>query len=169
MHGKHAIVSPAFVVEEGVVHPVGSHQVQQNGIDLTLKSVSMIRGGGEGGVYLGGTVQPEMVPQCPMIDSMSREVFMLSSGICYALEFNESVAIPNNMCAHIVPRSGIVRNGGAIRSGWYDSGFEHPNIGAYFETAVGFPVELGARIAQIVFYWADAASEYDGQYKEKRE
>ena len=35
--------------------------------------------------------------------------------------------------------------------------------GSGYQTAV--LVELGARVAQIVFYWADAASEYDGQYK----
>lgn len=168
MHEKHAIVSPKIIFEEDIVRPLGQHQIQQNGIDLTLKSVSMVRGGGEGGLYIDGTVQPDMEPQCPILDSTSREVFMLSSGICYSFEFNESVSIPANMCAHIVARSGLVRNGGSIRSGWYDSGFEHPNIGAYFETAVGFPIELGARVAQIVFYWADAAHCYDGQYKEDR-
>lgn len=168
MHGKHAIVSPSFIFEEGIVAPVMQHQIQQNGIDLTLKSVSMIRGGGGGGLYIDGTSKPDMEPQVPFLDSQERRVFMLSSKICYSLEFNESIAIPENMCAHIVARSGLVRNGGSIRSGWYDSGFEHPNIGAYFETAVGFPIELGARVAQIVFYWADAAHCYDGEYKQER-
>lgn len=158
------IISPRIIVSRKIVFPVVENQVQPNGIDLTIKRLFKIVGN-SGGVYCDKTVLPENVEI--FFDRQrysNKNIYEIEPLVCYGVEFNESIKIPFNMCADLKARSSVVRNSGFIKSGLYDSGFENTNIGAFLTTYVSFEIEQNARIAQIFFHWADAASQYTGQW-----
>lgn len=173
------IISPREIVRREIVTPVTEEQIQPNGIDLTLNKVKTLFG--HGSILREGThlpfyadVVPKKSTEVPITSNKSliealeddnRVIYELVPNFAYQLEFNEAVSIPDNMSAHIHHRSSIVRSGGIIRSGWYDSGFKHSNIGCFISCHIPIFLEKGTRTAQIIFYSSESAHNYDGQFQ----
>ena len=82
------------------------------------------------------------------------------------IEIAEKISVPANAAAMLYVRSSLSRKGIFISSGVYDPGFSGAsgctiyNMGN--ETLV---MEAGDRIAQMVFFECDPASQYDGKYQ----
>lgn len=155
------IKNPQTIVDEGVVKNMegGNLEVQQNGIDLTVESISRINGG-----IL--SKEGKTIYEYGKKDANGDGFFTLGEGKAYAVEFQQEVSVPEHMCATVVQRSTLNRMGGFIISGLYDSGFKN-RIGAVLRTSAPIRIEKGARIAQIIFEDAESASLYEGQYQGK--
>lgn len=153
------IQNPKTIAESGIIKNLegGNFECQQNGIDLTLESVSRI----EGGKLLR---EHRDFIHTPIVPDAS-EVWMLHPG-AYSIEFQQEVEVPENMCAQIIQRSTLNRMGGFVLAGLYDSGFKN-QIGAVLRVSAPIQLQKGARVAQIIFQEADAASQYSGVYQGK--
>jgi deoxycytidine triphosphate deaminase len=130
-------INPNKVITEKWFTPSDYSKVQQVGIDVTLK-------------------RP---------DSCKDNVLRLFPNSHYNIEINESVDLPINVYAELRIRSSWSRKGVFQSSGIYDPGF-HGTCGMTLYNLSSEPVEIpiNERIAQMVFYEADAASSYDGHY-----
>ena len=155
------IINPKEIVEKGIVENVGEgkFEVQQNGIDLTIESLSIVNGG-----TLGR--DERVIRDYTPLEPTENGYWILGSDRCYSIMFEQKVSVPDNMCASIVQRSTLNRMGGFILSGLYDSGFSNV-IGAILRTSAPIRIQKGARVAQIVFQEASPASLYKGIYNAK--
>lgn len=153
------IINPKKIVEDGIIQNVddGKFEVQQNGIDLTIKSLAQIEGGQ---LKRDG----KTIKDYHEIEPDEDDLFWLMPGKAYSVEFEQKIEVPENMCAQIIQRSTLNRMGGFIIAGLYDSGFKN-QIGAVLRTNAFISIEKGSRVAQIIFEDADAASQYNGQYQ----
>lgn len=81
------------------------------------------------------------------------------------VDINEGVNLPDNVYADMKQRSSYSRKGVFITCGFYDPGF-HGVCGLSIYNLSDDPIEFApnTRIAQMIFYEADAASSYDGHY-----
>lgn len=156
-----SIINPKEIVEKNLIENLdgGNFEVQQNGIDITLESVQIINGG-----TLGKSNRS--VDEYDHLTEDEDGYFTLIPGLAYAIEFQQKIEVPDDMCAQIVQRSTLNRMGGYILSGVYDSGFKN-TIGAVLRTNAEIKIEKGARVAQVVFSKADPASLYQGIYQGK--
>lgn len=156
------IKNPKEIAEKGIIKniegSVGKFEVQQNGIDLTLESISIITGG-----YL--LLDDRKSNSVPLPCSTSG-VYNLQPGSAYAVEFEQEVEVPEDMCAQIIQRSTLNRMGAFMIAGLYDSGFKN-RVGAVLRCNAPIQVQKGVRVAQIIFQKADAASLYSGIYNRK--
>lgn len=124
-------INPKEVIEKGILIPAECTQVQQVGIDLTIKGSVAIQHGQSLNVLL-----------------------------------NEIVKLPKDVFATFTHRSSFNRKGVLITGSIYDPGYEG-QVGCTIYNLSG--MELGIqdceRIGQMLFFKADPASEYNGQYQ----
>lgn len=154
------IISPKRIVQEGIVTDIENltEQIQQNGIDLTLRTIEYILS--EDAKL---TKTERYLPQRePMIPSDEGIIFL--TPWIYDITFNEYVKIPNGMCAQIVQRSTLNRTWNFITAGVYDAGFEN-RIGAILHVEQDIWIQIWARLAQIVFFQAEEGDLYNWIYK----
>lgn len=170
-----AIVNPLEVLEKKVVYSTNpiqtagdENQIQQVGIDLRLAKAYRIVGPAEFYVsksIRGKSIKPDLLEMSP-----DGGCFMFKAGKQYALDFFEDVDVPENMAGLVTHRSTFNRFSGSIMSGWYDPGFKSQGgCGAIFRPVLDTKVEIGFRMAQVVFYSAESASLYSGQYQNSKE
>ena len=168
---KTGIISPAQILEKGIVRAAdgypeivveGVHnQLQQVGIDLRLAKVYRVAGRGALRLEKRDTVVPELLPMVA-----HDGIFGFDPDYQYALDFMEDVAVPEDMAALVIHRSTINRTLGTVLSGMYDPGFRSVGgCGAIFRPSSYVTIEVGYRMAQIVFFSAESASLYNGQYQ----
>lgn len=143
-------------------------QVQPNGFDLTLASISRLQGTGR--IYKDDKVLPEYTDiafQTIIFDGSEREAVMLAQG-SYFIRFNETISVPINCLGLGRPRSTILRCGASIHTGVWDAGYVgksgcllvvHNNFGLF--------LEKDARVVQLVLASLDAIPEaiYQGSYQ----
>ena len=144
--------------------------VQQQGIDVRIKNVSLV--GPEIGFVPaeGKTLIPEYIQLSPVLDNtMNCEVFWLDPGY-YEIELMEGCEIPSNATLHFKTRSSLVRCGAMVHSGQFDAGFKTNNMGCFLLTTRPIKIEVGARIAQaLVFTSSDVENLYDGQWQNDKQ
>ena len=124
-------LNPNEVIKRGIVTGLidVDKQVQQVGIDLTLREKTVI-------------LQGEYVN----------------------VQVNEKFDMQNTF-GLIRVRSSLSRMGVFISSGVYDPGFKGPGgVSMYNMSDDPIVLQENERIAQIIVFTADAASEYDGHY-----
>jgi len=158
------IVNPKRVVEMGWVTNLlnKEEQIQQNGVDLTLADIALI----EGGCRVGKKHKslPNYIPLKSQPTLEGERIYKLEPGKGYILRINEVTKIPKDKCAMVWMRSTFNRCGCPIFACVFDSGYKgNPTFAAYPVTPIH--IEQGARVAQIVFFEADSASMYEGQYQ----
>jgi len=152
------LINPQQIIDQGILKGE-NFKCQQNGIDLTVKEIKEI--GMSGGLLKEATILPNYYP----ISLDQDDCYHLKPG-AYAIEFEQNIEIPNNMEALVIHRSSLNRMGASIISGLYDSGFKN-QIGAVLRVSVPIYIEKGSRVAQIIFFEAESASLYSGQYQFK--
>lgn len=166
-----AVVSPRRVLELGAVRSFETYPpivtdfndpecaIQQNGVDLRLAEAAVARGDTR------FTLDKNRTKKCEYhIMQPKDNLFEFIAGYQYALDFMEWVEVPENMMAYIFMRSSINRYAGSLLVGMWDSGFKG-RLGAIFRPLVCTTIEVGFRVAQIVFFKAEAARLYSGQYQ----
>lgn len=152
-------VNPYILFFDKVLQPFNWNNIQQVGYDLTLKNVFEISGSCVVGDKMTHAKRKQI--KC------TKGSYKLKAGKLYSFDFFEYVKIPNNMFALIYPRSSLNRMGCLLTSGIYDSGFEN-YVGAMARIfQCDIEIKKQSRVAQMLFQWADAASEYSGQYQGK--
>lgn len=146
---------------EGMPDP--AEQIQPNGVDITIESVSRYRGPGRLARTNAGRVLPE-TQELPFDDDGS---LWLPEG-AYQVRFNETVHLPTWLMAYARPRSSLLRSGVALHTAVWDAGYSGRGISlmVVYHPA-GFTLERDARICQLVFHPLTAATNqgYQGAYQ----
>lgn len=166
-------INPKKIIEAGYVKPTpgapplclegDNCQLQQSGIDLRLARAEKVVGTAELYNDKSKDVRPTYTEM-----QIVENCFLFQPGEQYSLTFMEDVEIPGDMCASIIHRSTINRGIGTIFSALFDGGFKSKGgCGATFRPLVSTKIEIGTRLAQIIFEDADTASLYNGQYQAK--
>lgn len=138
-------------------------QVQANGFDLTLAEVRRYSGPGTIGIDNADRVLPELEP----IEPDERGFLFLTAG-AYHITYAETVNLPKDLMALGRPRSSLTRSGVAIHTAVWDAGYSGRSTSLLVVyNAEGFRVQLGARVAQLVFIQLSTPDEagYQGVYQ----
>ena len=138
-------------------------QVQPNGFDLTLRTLSWLRGAGVLPAESAGRVLPELEP----VDLPETGVVVLTPGP-YQIGFNETVRIPNAAMALGRARSSLNRSGVTIHTAVWDAGYEGRSTALLSVlNPAGFAVGRDARVLQLVFFDLSEAvvNGYSGRYQ----
>lgn len=143
-----------------------SEQLQANGFDLTIQSVSAFVGADSAGA-MGVADGDRRLPDTMGLGFDGKGWAHLDAGP-YLFTFNEIVNLPLDLMALVRPRSSLLRSGVAIHTAVWDAGYSgrsealmtvhHPD---------GFWIQRDARVAQMVFFRLDAADAqgYAGRYQ----
>jgi dUTP pyrophosphatase len=138
-------------------------QLQPNGIDITLDSVSRYRGLGQ----LGLTNAERLLPQTEELIFEADGWLYLPPG-SYQVRFNETVNLPDSIMAYARPRSSLLRSGVALHTAVWDAGYSGRGVSlmVVYHPA-GFRVMRNARICQLVFHRLARSTEasYAGAYQ----
>ena len=138
-------------------------QLQPNGFDLTLAEIHRHVGPGTIASDNAGRVLAELRSLDPDADGF----FELQPGP-YHITYAESVALPVDLMAFGRPRSSLTRSGVAIHTAVWDAGYAGRSTSLLVvSNPAGFRVQLGARVAQLVFLWLSepTGEGYSGVYQ----
>lgn len=123
-------------------------QLQPNGIDLTLREVSLLQ---SGGVIAVDDRQRQISELSPLVfDGLG--YIDLAPGI-YLITYNEVVHLPGDITALAAPRSSLLRCGVDIGTAVWDAGYwgRSQSLMVVYNPQ-GFRVQRNARILQLVFF-----------------
>jgi len=137
-------------------------QLQPNGFDLTLKSVSSLQSAGRIGVSNAQRIISSLSPL-----EYDGEGFLDLAPGPYAITFNEVVNMPRNVMALGAPRSSLLRCGVTIENAIWDAGYcGRSQALMVVYNPLGFRVQRNSRIDQLVFIeLADETEGYNGAYQ----
>lgn len=159
------------IIERGLITgDLDPDQIQQVGIDLTVKEIKKVNGGSL--LKDSKNIQPFTVFK-PIIelqeDGSKKEFFLLAHLQCYSVTFNEECKIEPNTTGFIVHRSTLMRMGGFIKSAVFDPGYySEGGISCALFTFENIKVEKGSKIAQMYFFEntpVDKDKLYNGSYQ----
>lgn len=165
---------------------------QQVGVDLTIESISRIKGDNRrefNGLFSEHTGNVILKEKTHISDwnityekLPIKEKKIKTGGIqqtisgwyleigTYSLTFNQGCKLPNHVSAEIVQRSSLNRLGCFIKSGIFDPGFETENIGTVLYVSVPILIEYRARLAQIKMDFCKPTNNpYCGQYQKEKD
>jgi dUTP diphosphatase len=138
-------------------------QVQPNGFDLRLAQVARFSGHGTIGVSNSDRVLPDLETIQPNADGF----LQLGPG-CYHVTYSEVVSLPKDLMALGRPRSSLGRSGVSLHTAVWDAGYSGRSTSLLVVYNLnGFRVQIGARVAQLVFIRLSAPDEagYLGIYQ----
>ncbi len=180
-----AVVNPREILDMGAVKPIegaspiiidpedGECQLQQNGIDLRLDSVSVVKRGASS-IFTRYKLHDKqcVYEEVPLqgvdmnMEPLPVMLYTLQAGRQHAMDFMEEIDVPENMSAYLFVRSSINRYSGSFLTGYWDSGFRG-RLGGIYRPSVNTYIDRGCRVAQVVFFRSDSARLYDGQYQDQ--
>jgi len=100
------------------------------------------------------------------IDLTIAETVELEEGEHKLARLNEVVTIPHDAFALIFSRSTFNRQGVLITATVFEPGWRGiPTVSVYNLSGTDFSIRKDTRVAQIIFFKANAASTYNGQYQ----
>ncbi len=145
-----------------LVSPLKPEQIQPNGVELTLASVSRIEGAGR----LAFDNSERRLPDYKEMAFDDEGWIFLSPGI-YLATYNEVVNIHKDLFAFARPRSSLLRMGATLYTALWDTGY----IGRS-QTPInvinpdGLYLQKGARLLQLVFVTLgdELTAVYNGVY-----
>jgi len=143
-------------------------QIQQNGVDFTVKKIERLVG--QGTVDFDNTFR--VLPETQGVDihqiaSNGDKVYELPAGN-YLVTFNEYVNIPKNLMFRSVSRSTLIRCGASLESAIWDAGFKgYSQCALNVHNPFGIRIHKNARIMQLVVEELNESVEkgYDGIYQ----
>ncbi len=137
-------------------------QLQNNGFDLTLRSVASFASPGQ--LALGNNER--ILPQTQELEYGTGETLGLSPGQ-YRITYNEIVHLPKNIIALGFPRSSLLRCGADIRSAVWDAGYSGRSESLLvIHNPHGLHLKRCARLLQLVFFQLSGDSDgYQGYYQ----
>lgn len=143
-------------------HDLGQ-QLQPNGFDVSLASVSRLTGMGRIGAQSADRELPAIEP----IPFDADGWVTLPPGP-YHILYNEIVSLPPDIMALGRPRSSLARGGVSIHTAVWDAGYTGRSTSLLVvENPAGFQVQRDARVMQLVFFGLAAATAqgYQGRYQ----
>ncbi len=158
-HTKSSLVESYLSLEQ---------QLQPNGFDLTLNSVSRFSSPGS----MGAAPDDRELSSTEPLDFAPGGWLELAPGP-YLIDFNETVNLPLDVMALGRPRSSLLRSGVAIHTAVWDAGYRGRSqalMVVHLSTengSTGYRVQKDARLLQLVFYrLAQPVSEgYQGRFQ----
>lgn len=158
------------IVQESILTNYCEEGIQQQGIDVRVARIGMVRKG-----HIASEDNPigiipahgkTKLPHTQWLDLEHAEHGLLIPPGYYEIEFIEGCNIPNNRVMYFKTRSSVVRCGGEVRSGQFDAGFKTERMGAYLKTELPLVIEYGARLAQVVINESSPVENtYEGQFQ----
>jgi dUTP pyrophosphatase len=137
-------------------------QVQPNGIDLTLREVSMLQSSGKIAVKNSQRLVSDLSPL--VFDGLNFIDLMPGA---YIVTYNEIIHLPKNIMALATPRSSLLRCGVTINTAVWDAGYSGRSQSLMVVyNPQGFRLQRNARIVQLVFLQLTQETEgYHGVYQ----
>ena len=122
-------------------------QLQPNGIDLTLREVSMLQSPGKIAVMDSQRLVSDLAPL--VFDGL--DFIDLIPG-AYIITYNEIIHLPKNVMALATPRSSLLRCGVTVNTAVWDAGYSgrSQSLMVVFNPR-GVRLQRNARIVQLVF------------------
>ena len=137
-------------------------QLQPNGIDLTLREVSLLQ---SAGTITVDNSQRQVSDLSPLVfDGLG--YIDLVAGI-YLITYNEIVHLPEDITALAAPRSSLLRCGVTIGTAVWDAGYSGRSQSLMVVyNPQGFRLQRNARIVQLVFFKLNQKTRgYRGTYQ----
>lgn len=159
-------LNPQKVYAEGYItstesnYPIDERQIQQVGIDLRVKNILQIKGSLQ--VSVENKILPSYVPL-----RLNKNTWNLNPG-AYCIDMFEHVSIPEDCAAFVIHRSTFNSSGIVITGSTYDAGFQG-TVGATMYAFTPLAIEIGSRVAQMIFIKGESASLYEGSYQDKKD
>ncbi len=141
-------------------------QLQPNGIDLTIATISQFDGPGT----LARDNRDRRLPDIDLLPFDQDNEIHLQPGP-YLVRFNETVNLPANCMAYARPRSSLLRSGVALHTAVWDAGYSGQGVALLVVyNGAGFRLQRDARIVQLVFHRLEHAtsSGYQGDFQGER-
>jgi len=137
-------------------------QVQPNGIDLTLREVTLLQSSGKIAVENSQRRVSDLAPL--VFDGLD---FIQLMPCAYIITYNEIVRLPKNVMAFALPRSSLLRCGVTVHTAVWDAGY-HGRAQSLMVVynPQGVSLQKNARIVQLVFFLLTQETEgYQGTYQ----
>ncbi len=138
-------------------------QVQQAGVDLTLKKVFSFKTPGK----VDFSNEERKLAEVEELAFDEEDWLFLPQG-SYKVVFNEHFHLPKDVAGFALTRTTLLRSGVSLHFGLWDPGFEGmAEALMVVHNSQGFYVKRNARVAQIIFIKLEREAErgYDGAYK----
>ena len=137
-------------------------QLQTNGFDLSLRSVSGFVSDGR----LSLDNKNRIVSQQNKLEFTADGDLHLPPG-AYSITYNEVVHLPKNIMALGLPRSSLLRCGASLHTAVWDAGYSGRSESLLVVyNPLGLDLEKNARVLQLVFSTLTGESEgYRGRYQ----
>ncbi len=137
-------------------------QVQPNGIDFTLREISMLQSAGRITTMNSQRIVSDVAPL--VFDGLN---FVDLTPGAYIVTYNEIVHLPKNVMALATPRSSLLRCGVTVNTAVWDAGYSGRSQSLMVVyNPQGFRLERNARIVQLVFFQLTRETEgYQGTYQ----
>lgn len=172
-----AVISPKEALELGLIAFPDSippeeyeNYIQQNGIDVTCDTLVELEKSNfillKDGVARHRDTKEAGKGEFA-VEGVDRPVvcFELDHSVYYNFGSNFKIDVKEGYMATLTVRSSLNRNAVLVTSGVWDTGYRGTVGGTIHNQAGITHIEVGARVAQIVFFRADSAKLYDGQYQ----
>ena len=172
------VVNPRSLIDGNfIVGNLDPNQIQQVGIDLTIDKLHEFAPDSESAIGKNDRQLADYRLMTPLkkVQATKRgkthsdtsvitmeEGWMLKPGY-YLWDAKETITVPQDAMAIIIQRSTFVRAGVQILTGVWDPGFQGV-LGGNLIVHNPIRLERGARVAQIIFWKAEPASQYSGAY-----
>jgi len=153
LEGKNPLVENLVDLEQ---------QLQPNGIDLTLREVSLLQ---SAGIIAVDNSQRQVSDLSPLVfDGLG--YIDLVPGI-YLITYNEIVHLPENITALAAPRSSLLRCGVTINTAVWDAGYSGRSQSLMVVyNPQGIRLQRNTRIVQLIFFKLTGKTKgYRGTYQ----
>ena len=146
------------ILEERLLENCSIANIQGAGYDLKIEKLFLL----DGPAFLG--TEERRLPELREVEELT---FKLAPDTYYLCLTRESVNMPEDLIAFILPRTTLFRCGVSLRTAVVDPGYKGAlTIGIKNEGPREFKLKQGARIAQIVFSEVKGdADKYRGKYQ----
>ncbi len=145
-----------------LVSPVAPEQIQPNGVELTLDTVSFIEGAGR----LAFDNSERLLPNYKGLPFDDEDWLYLPPGI-YLATYREVVNIHNDLFAFARTRSSLLRMGATLYTALWDTGYAgRSQTPIHVVNPKGVNLQRGARLLQLIFVTLgdELTAVYDGVY-----
>ena len=140
-------------------------QLQPNGFDLSVRSVSRFVTRGQIGATDDSRVLADVAPL-----NFDADEWLFLAAASYLVSFNEVVNLPADLMALGRPRSSLLRSGVSLHTAVWDAGYHGRSQSLLtVHHQAGFRLQRNSRLAQLVFLRLSAPSQqgYRGRYQDE--
>ena len=154
------IISPDKIIENGIITGIRDDWKQPNAIDFSVDEIyAMVDDPEQPFVLQKDGKQHRARTKLEPIDGywhLDRGAYDFMSKVYVEMRYNTA--------GWMLTRSTLNRNGIIVHSGLYDTGYKGHICGTIYNMAGPTKIEVGARIAQMVFVDAKNSGLYSGGY-----